>query len=81
MAPGSPPDQAVAALGAAVVAEKDSRLAFRGISVIRPSDGFVDVVLHEWEEPELLDIGAGNAVACHLVTPAKTFEAVTAGAD
>ena len=81
LAPGSPRDQAVAALGAAVAAEKDSRLALRGISVIRPSDGFVDVVLHEWEEPELLDIGAGNAVACHLVTPAKTFEAVTAGAD
>ena len=60
-----------------VAANRASRLGLKGIADVRTVGENILVALHEWSEPELLEIGPGNAVACHLVTP-PTAEAVTA---
>jgi len=73
-------EQAAEALRSLVAAEKDVRLALRGIADIRTGPDSLVVVLHEWTEPELLEIQAGNAVACHLVNPPETIETITAEA-
>ncbi len=62
-----------------VFVRRDEDLPLKGIAEVRGAGGFVEVALHNGSEPELVEIGPGNAVACHLVTPAATIpESVTA---
>ena len=77
LAPGVAPEAAVEALRRLASDERATRLALKGIADVHASGGFVYVALHDWSEPPLLEIGPGNAAACHLVTP-PTAEAVTA---
>jgi len=81
LAPGASAENAAASIRNVVAAEKDARLVLRGIADFRPATGSLQVVLHEWSEPKLVDIQPGNAVACHLVTPPKALDAITAGVD
>jgi oligopeptide/dipeptide ABC transporter ATP-binding protein len=69
----------VGELNALVRQQRETHLALKGIAEVREANGFVELSLHESSEPRLVDIGPGNAVACHLVpAPTSPSEAVTA---
>lgn len=51
-----------------VADQRDTRLAFRAVDDIRTEDGAVILELHDWTEPELVELSPGNQVACHLVS-------------
>src|SRR5213594_4026039 len=79
MAPGTSPGTAAATLRRVVSENRSSRLALKGIADVRETAGAVHVTLHESSEPPLIEIGPGNTVACHLVTPqTMAAEPVTA---
>ena len=79
MAPGTSPGTAAATLRRVVSENRSSRLALKGIADVRETAGAVHVTLHESSEPPLIEIGPGNTVACHLVTPqTMAAETVTA---
>jgi oligopeptide/dipeptide ABC transporter ATP-binding protein len=79
MAPGTSPGTAAATLRRVVSENRNSRLALKGIAEVREMTDAVQVTLHEWSEPPLIEIEPGNTVACHLVTPqAMAAEPVTA---
>ncbi|HYY47765.1 MAG TPA: oligopeptide/dipeptide ABC transporter ATP-binding protein [Thermoplasmata archaeon] len=81
IAPGLEGPEALARdLRGIIAGQRETSLALKGIAEVRASAHSVDVILHESEEPELLEIGPGNSVACHLVTERRA-ESVTAGAD
>jgi hypothetical protein len=66
-------------LKALVAAKRDERLAFRAVARVRVEAGSVVLELHESSEPELVEIGPGNTVACHLITaPAPGAEPISA---
>jgi len=70
---------AAATLRQIVSENRDSRLALKGVAGIRESGETIQVTLQSWAEPSLIELGPGNAVACHLVTPpAEAVPAVTA---
>ena len=79
MAPGVSAGVAAATLRQIVSENRDSRLALKGVAEIRESGDAIQVTLQSWAEPPLIELGPGNAVACHLVTPpAEAVPAVTA---
>ncbi len=79
MAPGVSAGVAAATLRQIVSENRDSRLALKGVAEIGESGETIQVTLQAWTEPPLLELGPGNAVACHLVTsPAEAVPAVTA---
>jgi oligopeptide/dipeptide ABC transporter ATP-binding protein len=69
LAPGSSPGTAAETLRRVVSENRNSRLALKGIADVRETADAVNVTLHEWSEPPLIEIEPGNTVACHLVTP------------
>ena len=69
---GGSPEALGGALQTLFAEKRDERLAFRGVADIAVSGGQVAVTMHDWAEPELVEISPGNAVACHLVTPPRT---------
>src|SRR5439155_4507020 len=82
MAPGVSAGVAAATLRQIVSENRDSRLALKGVAEIRESGDAIQVTLQSWAEPPLIELGPGNDVACHLVTPpAEAVPAVTACAD
>ncbi len=79
LAPGLSPGVAVAMVRQVVSEKRDSRLALKGVADVRAGGDVIHVTLQAWAEPPLIDLGAGNAVACHLVTsPSDSVPAVTA---
>src|SRR2546428_8280906 len=79
MAPGTSPGTAAATLRRVVSENRSSRLALKGIAAVRETAGAVHVTPHGSSEPPLIEIGPGNTVACHLVTPqTMAAEPVTA---
>jgi len=73
---GASAEAVALAIRSVVAANRASRLGLKGIADVHADGGNVYVALHEGSEPPLLEIGPGNAAACHLVTPAMV--AVTA---
>ncbi len=77
--PGASVEVAALTVRSVIEANRDSRLALKGIADIRPSGGTVRITLHEGSEPQLVEIEPGNVAACHLVTaPIDTPQGVTA---
>jgi len=68
-AEGTKADALVENLHSSLDAQRETRLALKGIAEIRADGGRVRLSLHAWSEPPLVEVTAGNAVACHLVTP------------
>jgi len=79
LAPGASPEAVAESLRTFVAEHRSSRLALKGIAEVRVSGGYVYASMHGWSEPSLVELEAGNAAACHLVTPpTPTDVAVTA---
>jgi oligopeptide/dipeptide ABC transporter ATP-binding protein len=77
--PGTVPDATVDTLRRVVKDHREARLPLKGISEVRATGNAVNVTLHTWSEPQLVELEPGNAVACHLVTPpSEAPQAVTA---
>jgi len=71
--------EAAELLGSFVRAQQATVPALRGISEISSADRYVYARLHAWEEPELIEVQPGNAVACHLVATENAKIEATAG--
>jgi oligopeptide/dipeptide ABC transporter ATP-binding protein len=79
VADGTSPDAMADTLRRVVEENRNARLALKAIADIRATSGGIHLALHTWSEPELVELGPGNAVACHLVTPpSEAPQAVTA---
>jgi len=77
--PGASAQSTAEALRAAIAQDRGTRLALKGVADVVVRGDSVVVMLHEWSEPPLLELGPENMVACHLVTPPGTeAAAVTA---
>jgi len=66
---GASPEAAAQAVRSAIAAERNVRLAFKGVADVHTSDGYVYVTLHAGSEPQLVALAPENTVACHLVNP------------
>ncbi len=71
---GTSPEALVEALNALAKEKRDERLVFRGIAGVAPGSGEVVITMHPFQEPELLEVGPGNTVACYLLSPAPQTE-------
>lgn len=71
-------DELVESLKALVNAQRKTRLPFKAVAEIGATSGGIIVRLHPWAEPELVEIGPGNSVACHLVSPPPKEEPLVA---
>jgi len=79
LAPGASAEAVAERLRTFVAEHRSSRLALKGIAEVRVRAGYVYASMHAWSEPSLVELEAGNAAACHLVTPpTPTDMAVTA---
>ncbi len=75
-------EELATSLKSLVSAQRNARLAFKGVADITPGAGAVTVTLHPWAEPELVQVAAGNEVACHLISaPAPAPETLQAPAE